>query len=194
MGLFLEFLQHLFPATKMVPYTVGIFLIGMLLGATIETDKQDEEEMDNISRALFLMENLHPVNFFLPNFWCFFNEHVFLQVFLPPLLYEGASTANFHLFRNGFYQTLILAFPGVIINTTLTGILARFCYEYDWSWSQSLLFGAIVSATVTCWENKSEDVITNGAQGPTGTYFSQDTYGSVSVRSQLFSNVQNKKA
>ena len=44
-------------------------------------------------------------------------------------------------------QVLLLAGPGVVIGTALTAVFVKYVFPYDWSWVQSLLFGAMLSAT-----------------------------------------------
>ncbi len=37
--------------------------------------------------------------------------------------------------------------PGVIVGTVLTAALVKYTFPYNWSWVESLLFGAMFSAT-----------------------------------------------
>ena len=37
--------------------------------------------------------------------------------------------------------------PGVLVGTILTAALVKYTFPYDWSWVESLLFGAMFSAT-----------------------------------------------
>ena len=40
-----------------------------------------------------------------------------------------------------------MAGPGVLVGTALTAVLVKYTFPYDWSWVESLLFGAMFSAT-----------------------------------------------
>jgi NhaP-type Na+/H+ or K+/H+ antiporter len=44
-------------------------------------------------------------------------------------------------------QILILAWPGVVVTFLMIGICGRYFFPYGWTWPQSLLFGAMLSAT-----------------------------------------------
>ena len=37
--------------------------------------------------------------------------------------------------------------PGVIVGTVLTAALVKYTFPYNWNWVESLLFGAMFSAT-----------------------------------------------
>ena len=42
---------------------------------------------------------------------------------------------------------LLLAGPGVVIGTALTAVFVKYVFPYHWTWLESLLFGAMLSAT-----------------------------------------------
>lgn len=42
---------------------------------------------------------------------------------------------------------LILAVPGVLIATGLTGCFVKYVFPYDWGWAASLMVGGMLSAT-----------------------------------------------
>lgn len=42
---------------------------------------------------------------------------------------------------------LLLAGPGVVVGAALTAVFAKYAFPYHWSWLESLLFGAMLSAT-----------------------------------------------
>lgn len=44
-------------------------------------------------------------------------------------------------------QVLLLAGPGVVIGTALTALFVHYAFPYHWTWEESLLFGAMLSAT-----------------------------------------------
>ncbi len=45
------------------------------------------------------------------------------------------------------FQVCILAILGLIVASALTAVLAMYVFSYNWSFSISMMFGAIVSAT-----------------------------------------------
>ena len=44
-------------------------------------------------------------------------------------------------------QVLLLAGPGVVMGTALTALFVQYAFPYNWTWTESLLFGAMLSAT-----------------------------------------------
>jgi hypothetical protein len=52
------------------------------------------------------------------------NAHLFLFIFLPPLIYESASTIDFHVSSRSFPQILLLAGPGVLLSSALSATVA----------------------------------------------------------------------
>eukprot|EP00415_Alexandrium_ostenfeldii_P005062 UN5062 len=72
--------------------------------------------------------------------------HIIFWVFLPALLFEDAAGAEWSVIQRVLPSSLLLAFPGVIVNTVLTGAFVRYCMR-DWSWWMALLLGSILSAT-----------------------------------------------
>ena len=60
---------------------------------------------------------------------------------------KSAFNTEYHIIRREFAQSLILAGPGVILNTIFTGLFCHYCFPYNWSAEQAVAFGAIVSAT-----------------------------------------------
>lgn len=44
-------------------------------------------------------------------------------------------------------QVLILAGPGVVMGTCVIGVCMKYLFPYNWNWSKSLMFGAMMSAT-----------------------------------------------
>jgi NhaP-type Na+/H+ or K+/H+ antiporter len=75
------------------------------------------------------------------------DPHLLLLVFLPTIGFSAGINQEPHLLRKNWGQILILAGPGVIIKCGLIAICAMYFFPYGWSWSKSLLFGAMLSAT-----------------------------------------------
>ncbi|KAJ9435840.1 Sodium/hydrogen exchanger 7 [Diplonema papillatum] len=111
------------------PYTAILFVIGMGMGGLADYD-----HLGKLGHATKGMTNMDP--------------HLILYAFLPPLLFESAFSMSHHVFVKCLPQALVLALPGVLIATGLTGTIVRWIFvEYDWSWTLAMVFGAIVSAT-----------------------------------------------
>ena len=70
-----------------------------------------------------------------------------LFIFLPPLIYEGSAYTNVYKFSKHFLSGVVLAGPGVVIQTALIGCVAKYIFPYNWGWVESFLFGGILSAT-----------------------------------------------
>eukprot|EP01135_Chromosphaera_perkinsii_P012182 Nk52_evm1s2612 gene=Nk52_evmTU1s2612 len=108
-----------------LPYTVLMMLFGIGFGFIAKHSKDVERYTS--------MTNMDP--------------NLILIVFLPGLIFESAMAMDLHIFLKTAKQILIFAGPGLLIATSLTAVVARYCFDYDWDWNTSLLFGAIVSAT-----------------------------------------------
>ena len=72
---------------------------------------------------------------------------LFLLTFLPILLYGSGSSLDWHTFFRNLPQIMTLAFPGVGLHMVLVAVIYKLAFPYDWSWTQSFLYGAIISAT-----------------------------------------------
>jgi hypothetical protein len=44
-------------------------------------------------------------------------------------------------------QIMLLAWPGVVVQFLLIALCAKYFFPYGWSWPESFLFGAMMSAT-----------------------------------------------
>lgn len=109
------------------PYTVVLFIVGGLIAALSHATGFFSDLMAEAAAV-------HP--------------HVIIFLLLPPLLYESALDVDFHVFWKVFYQSVLLAGPGVFIFTGLFAICAHFIFTaYAWSWSMCLLLGSILAAT-----------------------------------------------
>ena len=111
-----------------LPYTVILLLVGMFMGW-----------LESVAYLGVLGEAIAAVKHMSP--------HLLLGAFIPPLVFESAFGADWHVIRREFGQALMLAFPGVIINTILTAIFCVYGFPYDWNWAEAITFGSIVSAT-----------------------------------------------
>lgn len=68
-----------------------------------------------------------------------------LKVLLPILLFEGSYNVPIRRLRRDIAPVLLLAIPGVLLGTIVTGAIVH--YALDLRWSVSLLFGALLAAT-----------------------------------------------
>ena len=73
--------------------------------------------------------------------------NLFLMTFLPILLFGSGSALDWHTFFRNAPQIFTLAFPGVGVHMVLVAVVWKYAFPYDWSWIQSFLYGAIISAT-----------------------------------------------
>lgn len=119
-----------------IPYTVALFLLGILFGLgfrfqLIHTPIYMTHAIDSIS-------NMDP--------------EIILYFFLPILIFEAALNLNIHTFKKTFINANILAIPGLVVALLLTGgLLMLLSYLYpgytQWTWTAALMFGALISAT-----------------------------------------------
>jgi len=79
--------------------------------------------------------------------WEGINGHLLLYTMLPPLLFAEVMKINVQMVRKCFWQCFIIACPGVLLGTMLTGTMARYVLPYNWDWPIALNLGAMLSAT-----------------------------------------------
>jgi monovalent cation:H+ antiporter, CPA1 family len=73
------------------------------------------------------------------------SPELILLIFLPALLFEAAWNLHLEHLRKDLAHILTLAVPGVCVSLAVVGLVLR--YGAGLSWSSSLLFGAMISAT-----------------------------------------------
>ncbi|KAI9075725.1 hypothetical protein K1719_042341 [Acacia pycnantha] len=79
--------------------------------------------------------------------WSKIDPGLLLAVFLPPLLFEGSFSMEFHQSKWCIAQMILLAGPGVLLSTFCLGSVLKLTFPYNWSWKASLLLGRLLSAT-----------------------------------------------
>lgn len=127
--------KSLFQRTR-IPYTVGLFAIGLAAGILNRTGVF--QAMPQVSHALDSVANINP--------------DLILYIFLPILIFDAAYELNLHIFKKTLTNATLLAGPGLIICMILTAALLIFIsllvpgYE-KWTWASALMFGALISAT-----------------------------------------------
>lgn len=113
-----------------VPFTALLLVWGVLLGIGNETYIKN---WHYVGPGVTVWEDIEP-NFFL-------------SLLLPLIIYSAAISMHWHTLRRCLLQVLLLAGPGVVIGTALTAVFVKYVFPYNWTWLESLLFGAMLSAT-----------------------------------------------
>jgi hypothetical protein len=111
-----------------IPYTVLVFLLGMLFSTAADSPGSFGDSI---------------------NQWLGIDAELLLFVFLPPLIFGEAMSLNWYHLKGGFLQAVILAGPGALIGAALMGALAKGVLPYNWGWNLAMTFGSILSATGT---------------------------------------------
>ena len=102
-----------------LPYTVGLVIVGLLLG---------------------FAENIG-----LPIKHLILSPDSILFLFVPPLVFASASNINHRLFFHNIVPAFTLAGPGLIISTAIIGGILNLLTPLNLG--QAMLFGALISAT-----------------------------------------------
>ena len=102
-----------------LPYTVGLVIVGLLLGFG--------------ESAGLPIKNL------------VLSPDSILFVFVPPLVFASASNINHRLFFHNIVPAFTLAGPGLVISTAIIGGILNFLTPLNLG--QAMLFGALISAT-----------------------------------------------
>ncbi len=119
-----------------LPYTVGLFILGIGVGALYT--KGYMVSLPIIEDGINSICNLDP--------------DLILNLFLPILIFSAAYELDIHIFKRSLFNSTLLAVPGFIIAMILTALfmlgVANFAPEYSgWNWTYALMFGALISAT-----------------------------------------------
>ena len=119
-----------------LPYTVGLFAIGIILGVMNRTGVF--QSLPELHDAVSSVANINP--------------DLILYLFLPILIFDAAYELNLHIFKKTLANATLLAAPGLIICMLLMGALmmgvATFIPGFEsWTWAFALMFGALISAT-----------------------------------------------
>lgn len=116
-GLF-RFVLGKIPSRLSPPYTIILFIFGFLLALVLHmvpvlggTD---------YGKGALLVMNIDP--------------HTILLILLPPLLFESSSKIDWHTFKRVAGQSVLLAFPGVLLSMGLTAVFVYFVFDYGWNW------------------------------------------------------------
>ncbi|PIK43588.1 sperm-specific sodium proton exchanger [Apostichopus japonicus] len=110
-----------------IPYTVLLMVLGGILGAVASLES-------GVADYTVAVVNMDP--------------HLMLHIFLPVLIFESAFAMDVHTFMKSFAQVCILAVCGLIVAAVMTAVVAKFVFQtYNWEFPESMMFGAVVSAT-----------------------------------------------
>lgn len=136
----LEHLNLLVPAFCRLPISVVMFVVGKVVGTFclkgLENVNHRGKGFDN------LIEGLQGAAWFDP--------HALLYVILPPLLYESAASMSWRVLRKVLPSAMLLAVPGVLLNTLLTGLYVKAVVRVQGqvpAWETAWLLSSILSAT-----------------------------------------------
>eukprot|EP00931_Biecheleriopsis_adriatica_P058425 TRINITY_DN34775_c0_g1_i1.p1 TRINITY_DN34775_c0_g1~~TRINITY_DN34775_c0_g1_i1.p1 ORF type:complete len:1179 (+),score=197.98 TRINITY_DN34775_c0_g1_i1:60-3596(+) len=151
-----QFLHHYAP---WMPYTLAIMIEGFLMDALAYQSRP----FPDLNTFLICPTTSAPLNMpqngveILPqmcnsmqlsmDMWASIDGHLLLFIFLPVLLFGDSFGLNAHLFQKTFWQSLLLACPGVLLGTAVGGVFAYYLLPYGWSLNLSMAFGAILAAT-----------------------------------------------
>ena len=135
-SLFVGVLLRIFLKKTFIPYTVGLFIVGLFIGVSARFHWFHMPEM--MESVLVNISDMDP--------------YIILYFFLPILIFEAAMNMNFHIFKKTFISANLLAIPGVAIAMLLTGGLLMllsilFPTYVQWTWTLAFTFGALISAT-----------------------------------------------
>jgi sodium/hydrogen exchanger 10/11 len=114
-----------------VPYSVLVFIMGMLLGV-IEIFGGSED-------LVFSMK-----------VWTNIDPNLILFIFVPALLFGEVTNLNIHHVKHNFGGAALLAGPGAVLCTVLLGyymVADWLPYSVHWTPNLAFLFASIMSAT-----------------------------------------------
>lgn len=145
MGLGVVTHQLLHAYAPWMPYTLTIMIEGILIDLFAYLDRPNPE-LDPQVMICPIAQECNSMQRSM-DMWAAIDGHLLLFIFLPILLFGDAIGLNAHLFKNTFWQGLLLACPGVVFGAVLTGLFAYHVLPYGWSWNLSMAFGSILAAT-----------------------------------------------
>eukprot|EP00746_Dinoflagellata_sp_MGD_P040904 gnl/MRDRNA2_/MRDRNA2_19878_c0_seq1.p1 gnl/MRDRNA2_/MRDRNA2_19878_c0~~gnl/MRDRNA2_/MRDRNA2_19878_c0_seq1.p1 ORF type:complete len:1228 (+),score=222.81 gnl/MRDRNA2_/MRDRNA2_19878_c0_seq1:1-3684(+) len=115
------------PKALRLPHSVVLFIFGTLIAAVAHSSIFENTELAEV------ITNFSAVD-----------PHVIFWLLLPALLYEDSCQVKWHVTKRVLPSALLLALPGVMLNTVLT---ASMMLPLGWDFKMALLLGSICSAT-----------------------------------------------
>ncbi len=108
-----------------LPYTIALVVVGLMIGL--------------LGPWISSEDNFHGL----------LSAEVILFLMLPPLLFQGAATMDLAKLRSNWRSITLLAIPGVVISSTVIGVIA---WQVVWSDEPNgllygLLLGSLLAAT-----------------------------------------------
>jgi NhaP-type Na+/H+ or K+/H+ antiporter len=133
LGLIIGVLGQTLNKAFAIPFTPILIIAGIAWGLVAEW-------IGSVGLAAIELAEIPPVSF---------TQHAILMIFIPTIIFESSLSLDWYTFRQEIGQILILAAPGVLITTVLTGIFFRYILDYAdvFSWGQAFMLGSILSAT-----------------------------------------------
>lgn len=119
-----------------LPYTVALFLFGLISGLIVRMGG-----FDSLPIAKNALESVAHMN-----------PDTILYLFLPVLIFQGAYDLDVHIFQKNLINATLLAVPGMIISMILIALVLMGLHSFvspyaNWTWTVALMFGALISAT-----------------------------------------------
>ena len=118
------------------PYTVSVFLVGIILSICAEHLVLVQGNTDTLMRSFDLVGRI--------------DSSVIIYSFLPALLFGEAMTLNFYQAKRSFSASWFLAFPGAVAAAYVLGQFMYSCQAFfgtSWSFKLAFIAGSILSAT-----------------------------------------------
>uniref|UniRef100_A0A7S4GL03 Cation/H+ exchanger transmembrane domain-containing protein n=1 Tax=Oxyrrhis marina TaxID=2969 RepID=A0A7S4GL03_OXYMA len=150
-GMLVATIQSKKPAFLLLPYTVFMFVVGVIFGAIhIAASGYDGATHTTKEAGLGVLSDSMEM-------WINIDAHLLLFAFLPGLVFADSMSINWHTFKAVFIQAATLAGPGVVMGTLMMAALAYYVLPYGcgaspdeegcWSFSLCVAVGSILSAT-----------------------------------------------
>lgn len=129
------FLKYILKKTPL-PYSVGLFVFGILIGLLARSGIWTSFQI--INDSIRFAANMNP--------------ELILYLFLPVLIFDAAYSLDVHIFKKTLTNATLLAVPGMVVATFLTALLMMGVVDMlpdyaVWTWKSALMFGALISAT-----------------------------------------------
>lgn len=130
-GCLLQMILHSLP---LVPYTCGLFLVGIFVAYIHYLNKADTWwQWKSWYTSVEMWQNIDP--------------HLLFYGFLPALLFGDVVKTKVQLVKVSAGQIFMLACPGVLFGCLLTALFGKYVLPYHWDWPLCFVFGSILSAT-----------------------------------------------